>query len=88
LYADLATRKYNIYIKQAKRLEGIIIEQIIRNTVTEKRTYSVSEIMEILEIGRNKAYELCNSNLFRIVRIGKTIRVSKLSFDTWLDNNE
>jgi hypothetical protein len=44
--------------------------------------------MEILGIGKNKAYELCNSNAFHIVRIGKIIRVSKLSFDMWLDNNE
>jgi len=71
-----------------KRMEVITINQIICNTTTEKRTYSVAEIMEILEIGRNKAYELCSSNAFRTIRIGKTIRVSKSSFDMWLDNNE
>jgi len=64
------------------------LKQIICNATTDKRTYSVTEIMEILEIGRNKAYELCNSNAFRTVRIGKTIRVSKSSFDMWLDNSE
>ena len=31
-------------------------------------------------------YELCNSGEFKIVRIGRTIRISKLSFDEWLDN--
>ena len=64
------------------------MNQIICKAATDKRTYSVAEIMEILEIGRNKAYELCNSNAFRTIRIGKTIRVSKSSFDQWLDDNE
>jgi len=74
-------------INPTAKIGGNTIKQIICNT-TDKRTYSVAEIMEILEIGRNKAYELCNSNAFRIVRIGKTIRVSKSSFDIWLDDSE
>ena len=45
------------------------------------------EIMEILNIGRKTAYELCNSDSFKIVRIGRSIRVSKTSFDEWLDNS-
>lgn len=35
---------------------------------------------------RPTAYELCNSGEFKIVRIGRTIRISKRSFDEWLDN--
>lgn len=33
-----------------------------------------------------KAYELCNSGCFKVVRIGRALRISKLSFDTWLDH--
>ncbi|MBQ4617287.1 MAG: helix-turn-helix domain-containing protein [Clostridia bacterium] len=50
-----------------------------------KRTYSVDEVRMILNISRRKAYELCGSGCFKIVRIGRTIRVSKPSFDEWLD---
>jgi excisionase family DNA binding protein len=50
----------------------------------ERKTYSVSEIIAILGIGKNKAYELCNSNQFKIIKIGKSIRVVKESFDLWL----
>ena len=57
-------------------------------TTTEKRAYTVPEIMEILQIGRNNAYDLCNSNLFNVVRIGKLIRIPKSSFDRWLDDNK
>jgi predicted DNA-binding transcriptional regulator AlpA len=44
------------------------------------------EIMEILGISRKMAYQLCSSDTFKVVRIGKSIRVSKPSFDEWLDN--
>lgn len=64
------------------------MEHIMVNNSLGKRTYSVDEIRHILNIGRRKAYELCNSNSFKIVRVGRTIRVSKLSFDKWLDNLE
>jgi len=53
----------------------------------EKRVYSVDEIAEILDISRGSAYELIREGLFRTVRIGSAIRVSRQSFDDWLDNH-
>ena len=53
--------------------------------ITDKRTYTVNEIQSILAIGKNSAYDLVNSGLFRTVKIGNTIRISKKSFDEWLD---
>lgn len=51
----------------------------------EKRTYTVEEIQSILCIGRNASYALVKSNQFHSVRVGGTIRISKKSFDAWLD---
>ena len=51
----------------------------------DKRTYTVDEIQDILEISRSSAYNLVKKNLFRSIRIGGHIRVSKKSFDEWLD---
>ncbi|MGF7002574.1 excisionase family DNA binding protein [Lachnospiraceae bacterium PFB1-21] len=51
----------------------------------EKRTYSAEEISSILQISMAKAYELCNSGEFRVIRLGRVIRVSKESFDHWLN---
>ncbi len=51
----------------------------------DKRTYTVPEIQDILGIGKNSAYSLVKSGAFRTVRIGGIIRVSKKSFDKWLD---
>lgn len=51
----------------------------------EKRTYTVAEIQDILEIGRNAAYDIVKKGYFSSVRIGGIIRISKRSFDAWLD---
>lgn len=51
----------------------------------DKRTYTVNEIQDILGIGRSAAYNLVKENHFHSVRIGGTIRISKKSFDAWLD---
>ena len=50
-----------------------------------KRTYTVSEIASILNIGRTSAYKLVNKGYFHVVRIGNSIRISKISFDMWLN---
>lgn len=53
-----------------------------------KRVYTVEEISEILGISRSAAYELVKKDEFKSVRIGATIRISKSSFDAWLDSRE
>ena len=58
------------------------------NTPNEKgtpqsRTYTVSVIAAILSIGRATAYKLANSGLFKTIRIGNMIRISR-KFEDWL----
>ncbi|MBM7604008.1 excisionase family DNA binding protein [Metabacillus crassostreae] len=48
----------------------------------------VTDTCEILGVGRNKAYELANSNLFPIKKIGRTILIPKEPFVNWLNSNE
>ncbi len=50
-----------------------------------KRTYTVEDIQNILEIGRSSAYNLVKTGKFHCVNIGGHIRISKKSFDNWLD---
>ena len=52
----------------------------------ECRTYTVSEIARILGVSRTQAYRLVQEDLFKSVRIGNAIRISKRSFDEWLDS--
>ncbi len=53
-----------------------------------KRTYTVKEIQKILEVSKPTAYRIVESGAFRSIKIGGSIRVSKKSFDEWLDNLE
>lgn len=56
-----------------------------KQALSDKRTYTVEEIARILGIGRTSAYILVKEGHFKIVRIGNAIRISKRSFDEWLD---
>ena len=57
-------------------------------SLVDKRVYTVDVILDFLGIGRTSAYNLIHKNLFHCVRIGGSIRISKKSFDAWLDNQE
>lgn len=50
-------------------------------------TLSVRELMLILSIGRNTAYELIRSGQIRSVRIGRKIRIPKAEVLRFLKNN-
>ena len=52
---------------------------------TDKRVYTVEEIQNILGTSRPTIYNLIKRQEFKSVRIGRHIRVSKQSFDEWLD---
>jgi len=56
----------------------------LKNTVIERKIYTVPEIAAILGIGKNQAYNLCKSNQFKIIKVGRTVKVVKQSFDSWL----
>ena len=43
-------------------------------------------VAKMLNIGRTAAYNLTKEGHFKIVRISNSIRISKKSFDEWLDH--
>ena len=52
----------------------------------ECRTYTVNEIARILGVSQARAYRLVQEGLFKSVRSGNAIRISKRSFDHWLES--
>ena len=56
-----------------------------KEAIPEKRTYRVEDIQIILDIGRGTAYKLLEQNEFRWFKIGGIYRISKESFDEWLN---
>ena len=55
-------------------------------SIKECRTYTVNDVARILGVSTNAVYRLISENLFRSVRIGSAIRISKRSFDHWLES--
>ncbi len=53
--------------------------------IKEKKTYTVDEIATLLNISKKSAYLLVKTEQFNYVRVGRAIRVSKVSFDKWLN---
>lgn len=51
----------------------------------DKRIYTVEEIQDILGVSKTSAYNLVKLNVFHSVKVGGQYRVSKKSFDKWLD---
>lgn len=51
-----------------------------------KRVYTCEEIQNILGVSKGTVYNLIKSNSFKSVRVGGQYRISKLSFDKWLDD--
>ena len=52
----------------------------------EKRTYTIDEVKDMLGVGRRSVMNLLEKNEFRWVRIDHgRYRISKKSFDDWLD---
>ncbi|MGI5905979.1 MAG: helix-turn-helix domain-containing protein [Candidatus Pararuminococcus gallinarum] len=51
------------------------------NGMPQSRIYTVNDIAAILGIDRASAYKLADSGLFKTIRIGNMIRISKKSFE-------
>lgn len=48
----------------------------------------VSDIQRYLKIGKNQAYDLCNSGQFHVVRVGRLIKVKREVFLMWLEGSK
>ena len=59
-----------------------------KKPLPEPRAYTVEQIAAMLNIGRTSAYTLVKEGHFKTVRIGTAIRISKKSFDEWLEEME
>lgn len=56
--------------------------------MSEKRCYTVKDLQEILGVSRPSVYDLLKKKEFRWILVGGKYRISKKSFDAWLDENE
>jgi len=64
----------------------------IESLYNEKQVYDAEDIQKLLGIGRSTAYAYLNEvyqrqEPFRVIKIGKLLRVPKQSFDDWLNQS-
>ncbi len=69
-----------------KEAEKKTVSSIPVKASPEKRCYTVDEIQAILGICRKNTYALLKKKEFRWFKVGSTYRISKKSFDEWLDS--
>lgn len=62
------------------------LEPFKPNVNPNKRVYTCKEIQDILGVSRTTIYHLIESKVFHTVRVGGQYRISKISFDKWLDS--
>ena len=54
--------------------------------MAEKRCYTVKDLQEMLDVSRSTVYKLLRQHEFRWIQLeGGGYRISKKSFDEWLD---
>ena len=62
-------------------------QKAIRPIRIENRCYTVMDLQTILGVSRRSVYDLLKKKEFRWFQIGHGIyRISRKSFDDWLDN--
>lgn len=60
----------------------------------ETKVYMASDIQKALGLGKTKTYEFLNevykqkNPIFRVIKVGTSVRVMKQSFDDWLNATE
>jgi excisionase family DNA binding protein len=76
-----------MFEERINALNGISDEAIPDHSCA-KRVYTVEDIQEILGVSKTTAYNLASSGEFRCIKVGGQYRVSKKSFDLWLEGNQ
>ena len=58
----------------------------LNKSTFDKRSYSVDEVAEVLQITRQTVYKLIKRGCFRAIKVENNgYRIIKKNFDNWLD---
>ncbi len=61
----------------------------VQQTSEQMQIYTVKDIAAILNISERSAYNFVNKTKeFKVLRIGRCLRVSKDAFDAWLNGGK
>ncbi len=58
-----------------------------KSSTVVPQTYTAEQVATILGVSIRKAYQLCESTTdFKVIRIGRCLRIHRESFDRWLND--
>ena len=81
-YAKVDGKFYEITREVAKAMLSAYRNEVYRS----KKCYTVKDLQEMLDVSRSTVYKLLRQNEFRWIQLeGGGYRISKKSFDEWLD---
>lgn len=66
---------------------GKIITRYHNFDNVKKITYSINEVRGILNLSRNKTYQLVSSNVFPVILVNRTKHIPIKSFHKWVKEN-
>jgi excisionase family DNA binding protein len=61
------------------------MKRAVKETSSERLTYTVPEVASLLGINVITAYELAKRENFPAIRIGRRVVIPKAAFERWLD---
>lgn len=64
------------------------MDNMIKREPIMNGTYTVQDIAKILNVSKTTSYAIVREGNFKVIRIGRVIRISKQSFHKWLDEYE
>lgn len=92
VFSNTDTGEYNLLSLENRgnmpQNEAITQPNALIDLPSDKRCYTVEDLQMILSCGRETIYSLLNRHEFRWFRLGGkrgAYRISKRSFDEWLD---
>ena len=56
--------------------------------MVDNKIYTVSDLMDILKIGKNTAYSLIKSGKFPVIKIKSCYRIPVAPFHKWLETGD
>ena len=73
-------------VSMSQKVSAILNRLKESENMAEKRCYTVKDLQEMLDVSRSTVYKLLRQNEFRWIQLeGGGYRISKKSFDEWLD---
>lgn len=79
---DAIIKKLDLLEKKIEQISTVPAEVV----TTEQKAFTIKEMMELLQIGKSKAYELLQTGEVRSFKVGWEYRIPKKALDDYMNS--